>query len=101
VGRRRHGEGGRRAAALGRGGDAYQRPEPGRREERRGGAAECCHGAAVEMPAGGRSPDGVKNAKVAWQSVVVALWWRAFWRGLVGERLLERTSGQENTMLGR
>jgi hypothetical protein len=58
MGRRRHGEGERRAALLGCGGDA------GCRVERRGGgAAERCCGAAVES-------------------------------------LLERTSGQENMMLG-
>jgi hypothetical protein len=48
VGKRCRGEGGRRAAALGRGGDGGWRPVPGRREERRGDAAECCHGATVE-----------------------------------------------------
>ena len=40
--RRHHGEGGRQAATLGRGGDA------GRREERRGGMVEHGHGAAVD-----------------------------------------------------
>jgi hypothetical protein len=40
------------------------------------------------MPTDGQLPDGVKNAEVA-------LRWRAFWRGRVDERLLERRSGRE------
>ena len=49
---------------------------------------------AVEMPA------VVKNAEVAWWSTVTALRWTVFLRRRVDERLLEKTSGQEDTMLG-
>ena len=43
----------------------------------------------------------VNNAEATWWSTVAALRWTVFWRGRVDERLLERTSGQEDTMLGR
>jgi hypothetical protein len=74
VGWRRHGEEGRRTAALG----------------------------AVEMSVGGWRLDAVKNAKVERRSIVVALRWRAFLRGRGEKRFLDKgcTSGQEDTMLG-
>jgi hypothetical protein len=54
VGRRRHGERGRRAATLGHGGDAGRRPASGHCEERRGGTAERCCGVVVERMSGRR-----------------------------------------------
>jgi hypothetical protein len=69
VGRWCHGERGRRAAALGRGG---------------------------EMSASGRRPDAVKNSKVTRWSAAAPLLWRAFWRGRVDKMLLERTRGHED-----
>ena len=44
VGQRCHGEGGRWAVTLGRGGDTDRQPTPGRR----GGTVEHCRGTAVE-----------------------------------------------------
>jgi hypothetical protein len=48
VGRRRHGERGRRTAALGRDGDAGRRPTCGRREEHRAGTVERYQGTMAE-----------------------------------------------------
>jgi hypothetical protein len=48
VGRRRHGEGERQIAALGRDGDAGRRPACGRREEHRAGTVERYRGTMAE-----------------------------------------------------
>jgi hypothetical protein len=60
-----------------------EKTERGGRPQRAGGATERekdeqPRWGAMEMPGGGRCPNGVKNAEVARQSAVTALRWRAF-----------------------